>query len=236
MTAQIQQPERTERADEPTPRLFTASECRAMREAGIFGERERLELIDGKLFCAYADKPRLFSVEDFHVMAEAGVFHEEERVELMNGVIIAMPVPGIDHCYAVDELAERLIIELSGLARVRVQGTLLLERAEVMPDIVVLRRRRDLYRNARPSAEDALLVIEVSDSTLRYDLNAKLAMYAESGARETWIANIPARRVEVYTDPIGGTYLTRRVFEVGQSVSPLAFPDVSIPVELIVPA
>ena len=83
--------------------------------------------------------------------------------------------------------------------------------------------------------EDVLLLIEVSDSTLDYDRNVKLAIYAEAEIPETWIANIPERVVEVYTDPVNGVYTNRQVFGLGEDVSPMAFPDVSLPVSRIVP-
>ena len=170
-------------------------------------------------------------------MDEAGVFGEEERVELMNGVIIVMPKVRKWHRSSVYALGHLMSVQVGERSIVGVQNAIRLDDIrELFPDIAILKLSEDFYFSAPPMPSDILLIVEVSDTSLRYDMGQKLPSYAEVGIPETWIANIPARRVEVYTDPIGGIYLTRRVFEVGQSVSPLAFPDVSIPVELIVPA
>ena len=227
---------------QPAPRLFTADEYYAMRDAGIFGERERLELIDGRLFYAYApDKPRLFSVEDFHAMGDAGVFGEDERVELLNGVIIEMPPIRKWHRSSVYALGNIFSVELGNRLRneaiVGVQNVIRLEdNRELLPDIAILRSSEDYYFSTPPGPADILLIGEVSDTSLRYDLEEKLPAYAEAGIPETWIANIPSRRIEVYTDPANGEYQSRGVFGVGESVSPSAFPDVSIPVDRVAPA
>ena len=216
-------------------RLFDVDEYYAMADAGILAEGERLELIGGVIFSKYEGKPRLFDVDEYYALAEAGILRPGERVELIDGEIIPMSPIGDRHAYSVDELNELLITRLGGRARVRSQNPVRLGRdREIQPDISILRLRDDSYVSGHPTPDDVLLLIEVSDSTLDYDRDVKTPMYAAAGIPETWIANIPDRQVEAYSEPSGGEYRNRRVFGRGESVSPLAFPDISIPVSRIV--
>ena len=217
-------------------RLFNVDEYYAMAEAGILAEGEHLELISGRIYHTYSAEPRLFDVDEYYAMSEAGILKPDERVELIDGEIIPMSPIGDRHAYSVDELNESLLTQLRGRARVRCQNPVRLDRdREIQPDIAILRLRDDSYFSGHPGPDDVLLLIEVSDSTLDYDRDVKLPMYAAAGIPETWIANIPDRQVEAYSEPSGGEYRDRRVFDQGESVRPLAFPDVSIPVRRITP-
>ena len=217
-------------------RLFNVDEYLAMAEAGILTEDEHLQLLGGRIVYTYADEPRLFNVDEYYAMAEAGILAPDERVELLNGEVVAMSPIGDVHAYSVDEAVYLFTIQLGERARVRSQNPVrLASNREFQPDVSILRWREDKYLSGHPVPEDVLLLMEVSDSTLDYDRNVKLAIYAEAEIPETWIANIPDQVVEVYTLPSDGVYQMRRVFSVGESVSPLAFPDVSLPVSRIVP-
>ena len=225
----------TTRTRMPT-RLFNVDEYYAMADAGILAEGEYVELIDGIIYSRYEGKPRLFDVDEYYAMAEAGILAPDERVELIGGEIVPMSPIGDRHAYSVDELNESLLTQLRGRARVRCQNPVRLDRdREIQPDVAILRLRDDSYLSGHPSPDDVLLLIEVSDSTLDYDRDVKLPMYAAAGIPEAWIANIPGRQVEAYSEPSGGEYRNRRVFNQSESVSPLAFPDISIPVSRIVP-
>src|SRR5205823_1229767 len=74
------------------------------------------------------------------------------------------------------------------------------------PDAILLKWRDDYYAAKRPTPEDVLLVIEVSDTTLKYDRSVKVALYAQAGIPEYWIANLRTNVIEVYTDPSEGAY------------------------------
>ena len=216
-------------------RLFNVDEYHAMAKAGILGQGG-YELIQGVVYAKGVGKPRLFSVDEYYAMAEAGILTPDERVELLNGEVVAMSPIGDVHAYSVDEAVYLFTIQLGERARVRSQNPVRLSsNREFQPDVSILRWREDRYLSGHPVPEDVLLLIEVSDSTLDYDRNVKLAIYAEAELPETWIANIPERVVEVYTDPVNGVYTNRQVFGLGEDVSPLAFPDVSLPVSRIVP-
>ncbi len=226
MTTQIEQPRR----------LFNVDEYYAMAKAGILGEDEYLELLGGRIVHRHADKPRLFNVDEYYAMAEAGILAPDERVELINGEIIKMSPIGDVHAYSVDESVYLFTTQLGERARVRSQNPVrLADNREFQPDVSILRWRQDKYLSGHPTPEDVLLLIEISDSTLDYDRNEKLAIYAESEIPEAWLVNIPERVVEVYTDPTDGVYRSVRVFGPGDAISPMAFPDISLSVDQIIP-
>jgi Uma2 family endonuclease len=80
-----------------------------------------------------------------------------------------------------------------------------------------------------------LLLVEVSDSTLKKDRGRKARLYARSGIRDYWIVNIKERTIEVHRDPLGSKYLSVTVHKVGDAVHPLAFPQVSLAVARLFP-
>jgi len=117
-------------------------------------------------------------------------------------------------------------------AVVSVQNPLRLGKyTEPQPDIVLLKWRKDCYRGKRPEAEDALLVVEVADTTLSYDRNVKLPRYAASGIPEVWIENLEDNVLLVYRNPAGSAYQTCLTLHRDDTVSVSAFPDVSFEVE-----
>ncbi len=181
---------------------------------------------------------RRISVDEYMKMAEAGIFAEDEHVELIDGDIIEMSPIGNPH-EARTSAANRLLAPLfiQGRAVLRVQGHVRLDdNNRLQPDLALLKWRDDLYEIQSPAPDDILLLIEVSDSTLAYDRNVKLALYARFGIPEVWIANIPARVVEVYRDPVDSEYTAERVYQPGETISPAAFDDVEIPVSRFIGA
>ena len=155
---------------------------------------------------------RPINVYEYHAMGEAGILGMEERVELIDGEIITMSPIGPEHGASVDA------------------GTYFLV------SLIGLKWRDDFYRHQLPGPDDVLLIVEVSDSSLSYDRNRKLGLYARFGVPEVWIANIPARVVEVYRDPVDGEYTITRVYQPGEMVSPLAFEDVEVSVSQFIGA
>ena len=173
---------------------------------------------------------RRFTVEEYCAMAEAGILKECERVELLDGEIITMPPIGEPHEHGTDWLNRQMNYRLYDRALVRVQESILLDDGSLpQPDIAVVHLRPEPYRQ-RPTPADVLLLIEVADSSLEFDRDVKLPRYAAAGIPEVWIVNVRARQVEGYSDPVDGAYRSRRVVTADGSISPLAFPDVSLAV------
>ena len=173
---------------------------------------------------------RRFTVEEYYAMAEAGILAEDERVELLNGEVFAMAPIGAAHADITDLFDEFFKSSLQGRARVRVQGPLRVDDTTLLyPDLSVLRPRSD-YRRHLPEPEDVLLLIEVSDSSLRRDREYKLSRYAAARIPEVWIANVPDYQVEAFSDPMDGMYQSRRIVPADGQISPIAFPDVELTV------
>ena len=173
---------------------------------------------------------RLFTVEEYCAMAELGILEEGERVELLDGEIILMPPIGEPHEHGTDWLNRQMTYVLYDRALVRVQESIRLNDDSLpQPDIAVVRLRPGHYRE-RPTPEDVILLIEVADTSLEFDREVKLARYAAAGIPEVWIVNLRMRQVEGHSDPVDGTYRSRRVVTAEGRIGPLAFPDVSLAV------
>ena len=210
----------------PAPWPFTVGECRALIAAGIITEGEQTAVLAGE---------RRFTVDESLVMLEAGVLHEDDRVELIDGVLICMAPIGDYHDNTADWLAELSFRYFGDRARVRVQGSIRLNNTSApQPDIAILRRRA--LGDMRPYfPRDIFLVIEIADSSLQYDSGPKLTRYPAAGIPEVWIAGLRAREVTAHTDPTGSRYTTVRTYQSGESISPRAFPDVSLAIDDFLP-
>ena len=143
-----------------------------------------------------------FSSTEYHRLIELGFFQENERIELIRGQIIQMAAKGTPHSVCNTLLFGELFTLLQGKATIRHQEPIILgDDSEPEPDIVIVRNRSDRYLDSHPSTTDVLLVIEVSDSTLKYDRETKLAIYAESGINNYWLFNLVANCLEAYSQP-----------------------------------
>ena len=173
---------------------------------------------------------RRFTVAEYCAMAEAGILAEDERIELLDGAIIVMAPIGPPHEDGTTQLGSQLTYRMYGRAIVRIQQSVQLSDLGLPePDIAIVRLRPDYHRE-RPTPADVLLLVEVADSSLEYDRGVKLPRYAAAGIPEVWIVNLRARQVEVYDDPVDGVYQGRRVIPATGSISPRAFPDVTLAV------
>lgn len=145
---------------------------------------------------------RLFTVEEYHQMVEAGILHEDDRTELIHGEIIYMSPIGNYHAAIVRRINKLLNDGLTPQAIVDVQSPVRIEdHSEPEPDIMILSFRDDYYASTGVTPKDVLLLIEVSDSTLRYDRNTKLPLYATAGIPEVWIVDVNKQQLEVYRQP-----------------------------------
>ena len=159
---------------------------------------------------AMENKPterRIITVEEYHRMAELGILNEDSRVELIEGEIIEMSPIGISHSCAVDRLTDRLVRVVVGRACVRVQGSFRLSDITApQPDLILLKWRDDFYAHKFAGGEDTLLVIEVSDSSLRYDRNVKVPLYAKYGITEVWIVDLENSQLHSFRSLAEGKY------------------------------
>jgi Uma2 family endonuclease len=169
------------------------------------------------------------SVEQYHRMGEAGLFPPDARLELIDGEILTVPPMGIPHRWAVAALTRAIIgSPLGGLVFLLPQLSVILsDFSEPEPDISLLRLPEDQYRTRAPVAADIVLLVEVSDSTLPFDRQRKMPLYARHGVPESWVVNIPNRRLEVFRRPEHGIYTDLQELEPGTQVRLEAFPDIA---------
>ena len=176
---------------------------------------------------------RRFTVDEYHRMAEAGILGEDDRVELLEGEIVEMSPIGWRHQACVNRLNQRLVPALRGRAIVQPQGPIRLgEDSAPQPDLVVLRPRADFYAEGGPGPGDVLWLIEVSDTSLRYDRDVKVPLYARHGVPEVWVVDLEGEQVVVYRGPRPeGGYRFAEAYGRGARVAPQAFPDLELVVD-----
>ena len=160
--------------------------------------------------------PHLITLAEYERMCKAGVFEPEARVELIRGEIVDMAPIGPEHENSVARLNRLLTRLVEDAGFVWPQGNAIRlpnSDSRPQPDITILRWRDDFYSGKRPTAEDVILLVEVSDSSLAYDRGSKRALYAEAGVAEYWVVNLVDKVVEVYTNPSGGAYQSLRTVQ-----------------------
>jgi Uma2 family endonuclease len=170
-----------------------------------------------------------FSVEEYLRMGEAGILSEDDRVELIDGEIVDMPPIGIPHTGAVKRIANELKLQLGRTAVLSVQDPIKIGDFSLpQPDIALLRPRDDFYSTAYPVPDDILLVVEVAESSVRYDREKKLPLYAAAGIPESWLVDIPARKLTLYREPAADGYRTAVEVADLTRVAPTALPDCAL--------
>ncbi|CAA9444409.1 COG1355, Predicted dioxygenase [uncultured Rubrobacteraceae bacterium] len=176
---------------------------------------------------------RRFTVEEYHRMGEAGILREDERVELIEGEIVQMNPIGGRHIRCVNELNWLLGQQLRDRAlRVSVQNPIRLNGGlEPQPDLAVIRAGD--YAGSLPGPGDALLVIEVSDTTLDYDRNVKLAFYARAGIGEAWIVDLPNEAIERHSDPSEDGYRRMERAGRGRSLTSEVLPNLTLQTDAV---
>ena len=172
-----------------------------------------------------------FTVEEYYRMGEAGILSPDVRVELVDGEIRRMPPIDPPHASIVDRLTAILAARLLGVAHLRVQGPIHLDDYnEPQPDLTVMRFRDD-YGSRHPTPDDVLLAIEVADTSLRYDRDEKMPRYGRAGIPESWLVDVQAGTVTVFTKPHAGGYGEERVVTRGQEIASLAVEGLRLQVD-----
>ena len=184
-------------------------------------------------------RPRRWTREEYYRMADCGLF-QGQRAELIEGEIMVMSPQNWPHSSTVDRVGELFRRVLGAGVWVRTQMPMNLgASSDPEPDISVVVGRRADYTDHPMSA---LLIVEISQTTLDYDRGRKASLYAQVGVRDYWIVNLVDLQVEVYRQPApdasqhyGHAYGSQTVLGPGDTVAPLAFPQVSIPVADLLP-
>lgn len=174
---------------------------------------------------------RLIKAEEYRKMAEAGILSDDGRIELLEGKLVEMSPAGRKHAAMVKRLTALLYRKLKGELIISVQDPIRLgEFSEPEPDLALLKPSATYYEDRLPDADDVLLIIEVSDSSLDKDREVKLPIYAAANIPEYWIINMEACEIEAYRFPREGTYQSREVLKTGDTLS-LPVPGCSFSVD-----
>ncbi|MFL5383776.1 MAG: Uma2 family endonuclease [Longimicrobiaceae bacterium] len=190
------------------PHRFSVDQYRRMTEIGLVPE-DGTELIDGVIVSG--TRPYRFSSDDYIRLGTEGILGEDERVELIDGEIIEMSPIGPRHSKCVARLIELLTTKRVRGTEVRVQDVLRVREGRTAhPDLGLYRLREGEFEDEQPTGSDALLVVEVADTSLLYDRTVKMEDYATAGVQEYWIVDLRRNVVIVARNPVAAQYLDVR--------------------------
>jgi Uma2 family endonuclease len=176
---------------------------------------------------AFEDGRIKFTLDMFEQLSDTGFFGEA-HVELLNGEILVKTMQKPPHAQTVRKLS-KLFEQLFGeraLISAQLPLVMLAPPPDFLePDLTLLKLPAEQYKDRNPTSNDAIVVIEVSDTTLERDRGAKLEAYARNNIPEYWILNVVETKLEVYREPKGNEYRSRTIFTAGEAVRLLEFED-----------
>lgn len=168
------------------------------------------------------DQTDELTVTEYQQMVETGMIDEDERVELWEGQLRDMSPVGAIHSAVVGTITRVFYRTFDNRYLVRVQDPIVLsDRSQPQPDVTLLQLREDNYISELPTAADVVLVVEISDSTLAFDLGAKVPRYAEGGIPETWIVDVNAFTLTQFHTPVNGMYTAAKTYQRGEMLTTL---------------
>jgi Uma2 family endonuclease len=175
---------------------------------------------------------RLISAQDYHRMAEVGIFRPDERVELISGQVMRMAAKGTAHTAAVTRINRLFGDRLGARVLLRLQDPIALDNySEPEPDVAIVKPDPLDYEEHHPTVADVFLIIEVADSSLKFDCEVKAIAYAKSGISDYWVLDVVGRKLHVFRLPTAEGYQSETILLEGVTVFPIAFPDCEIRVE-----
>ncbi len=202
--------------ENPTPQTFSVLRLRVTAEADLGALSRVLERFQNLNIVPRRVVAEMGTGETLHIQVDI-VGMAEERLTRITA-----------------KLNELFVLAVSRSAIVVGNGPVNLgEFPEPQPDLMLLKRREDFYRDKIPEAPDVLLLIEVSDSSLAFDQGIKLNLYARYGVAEYWVVDVEGSRVVIYEEPGVKGYSRKREFAGAETVAPRAFADLEITVAKI---
>lgn len=210
--------------EEPRPRQFSPVEWEVIEREGLAPGR------------------RGWTCDQYYRLGDLGVLGPHERVELVDGRILSLSPQKSYHATALSLGFQALAEIFSVGCYIRPQQPLShLPNSEPEPDLAVVSGTPEDYEEAHPGT--AVLVLEVSDTTLRFDLGDKAGLYAAMGIQDYWVTDLRGRRVVVHREPVpsptakhGFFYAQRQSYDVDEMIEPLAAPGKSVPVKALLPS
>jgi len=177
-----------------------------------------------------------YTVEAYFGLVHTGELEEDDRVELLDGVIVAEPPMDPPHASGISCAQDALRRAVGTRALIRVQAPFIADPHSVPePDVAVVPGQMSDYLERHPS--HALLVVEVSDSSLQQDRLSKSRIYAGCGIPDYWIVNLRGDCVEIFRQPDAARrlYAARSVAHRGQRLALVALPGAEVAVDDLLP-
>lgn len=168
------------------------------------------------------DKTEQLTLVEYHQLIEAGILHEDERIELWDGRLYEMSPVGAKHSGMVKRVDRWFTKVFDEQYLVHVQDPIVLpDNTQPQPDVTLLRWREDTYFESLPTYQDVLLLVEVSDSTLAYDLSIKVPRYPEVGIPEVWVIDVNALTLTHFHTPENGVYTIAKTYHAKDTIAVL---------------
>ncbi|WP_353929304.1 Uma2 family endonuclease [Okeanomitos corallinicola TIOX110] len=182
-----------------------------------------------------------FTLEEYHQLIDIGFLKEDDHIQLINGELIEMVSKGTAHETCLRNLWKQFpkLIEDRGILQSQAPISIP-PKSEPEPDFAIIKNRDDNYLSSHPKAEDVLLVIEVADSSIKYDQDVKIPLYAKAGISDYWIFNLLDNCLECYSEPYKNQqgnfgYLNKRIFLHHQFIDLPYFPDLQLDLSKVFP-
>ncbi|MEH2062218.1 MAG: Uma2 family endonuclease [Nostoc sp.] len=182
-----------------------------------------------------------FTLDEYHRLGELGFFHEDDHIELINGEIIEMASKGKAHETCLRNFWKQLPKIVGDRATLQSQAPITLPpKSEPEPDFAIVQNRDDNYLSSHPKPTDVLLVMEVSDSSLAYDQDVKITLYAQAGITDYWIFNLFDNYLEAYSEPYQDNkgrygYSNKRIVLSNEVINFPCFSDLSLDLARVFP-
>jgi len=182
-----------------------------------------------------------FTIDEYHRLTDLGFFSENDRIELIRGEIVEMAPKRTPHSVCNSLLWRHLYDSIGRQAEIRIQEPIIiLPDSEPEPDIAIARNKNDNYLSDHPRAEDIILVIEIADSTLKYDQETKLSLYAEARINNYWIFNLVDNHLEVYSNSFQDnqgnySYRSKQIILSNETINIPNFDELNLDLSLIFP-
>lgn len=174
-----------------------------------------------------------FTVEDYHKMIDAGVL-ADRRIELIDGELLELSPEKPFHSGVNNRLIKYLYDKLRGIAEVRSGLPITLSNSEPEPDLVICRLNENEYLDFHPTSNDIYAVIELSNSTLRFDLTEKKKIYANDEIAEYWVVDLNDRQIYIFREPVKAEYQSEKIIKDGIEYL-LEFPNIPIEISKFFP-
>jgi Uma2 family endonuclease len=182
-----------------------------------------------------------FTLEEYHKLIDIGFLKEDDHIQLINGDLIEMVSKGRGHETCLRRLWKELPNMIGNRAILQSQSPVIIPpKSEPEPDFAIVKNRDDDYFLSHPQAEDVLLIIEVADSSIKYDQDVKIPLYAKAGISDYWIFNLLDNYLECYSETYENKqgnfgYMNKRIILPHQTIDLPCFPDLQLDLSKVFP-